>query len=185
MSLGIKLINNQVVGKITSLPSNWETGDFQNRFLPVEEVNANYNPTTQIRTGPSYEIQTDKVIATYTVEDRNLDDVKADRKTYIESKRDIAENEDIVYGGKTYQCDEKSRSALNIRKSTTLETGDLPADFKWINKDNSKTTFGVADIKDLGLAMANRSNEVFIKARDLKDQIDVATTINEVMAIDW
>ena len=58
-------------------------------WLPVRYVNEAHDPAVQVRTGPVYAIETDEVVATYTVRDKTAQELADDQRT-----QDVAELRD-------------------------------------------------------------------------------------------
>ena len=107
------------------------------------------------------------------------------KKREITKKRDEAINGGVEYTGKVFQSSEKDRNLLTSTISLFSITKQVPEGFKWIAKDNEAVSFTLEDLIALGGVMANAVNASMIKARNLKDQIEQATSLEELDLITW
>ena len=105
------------------------------------------------------------------------------KKREITQKRDEAINGGVEYKGKIFQSAEKDR---NLLTSTTLLfsiTGQVPEGFKWIAKDNEAVSFTLEGLSTLGGIMANAVNLHTMKARELKDKVEKANSVEALEKI--
>ena len=107
------------------------------------------------------------------------------KKREITKKRDEAINGGVEYKGKVFQSSEKDRNLLTSTISLFSITKQVPEGFKWIAKDNEAVSFTLEDLIALGGVMANAVNASMIKARNLKDQIEQASSLEELDLITW
>ncbi|QYH12660.1 DUF4376 domain-containing protein [Campylobacter jejuni] len=107
------------------------------------------------------------------------------KKREITRKRDEAINGGVEYNGKVFQSSEKDRNLLTSTISLFSITKQVPEGFKWIAKDNEAVSFSLEDLIALGGVMANAVNASMIKARNLKDQIEQASSLEELDLITW
>lgn len=107
------------------------------------------------------------------------------KKREITKNRDEAINGGVEYNGKVFQSSEKDRNLLTSTISLFSITKQVPEGFKWIAKDNEAVSFTLEDLIALGGVMANAVNASMIKARNLKDQIEQATSLEELDLITW
>lgn len=59
----------------------------------------------------------------------------------------------------------------------------MPEGFKWIAKDNEAVDFTLQDLINLGSVMANAVNLHTMKARELKDKVEKAKSIEALEKI--
>ena len=121
-----------------------------------------------------------------------LEEVKLQRKEYIKQKRNDAEAATpFLYDGSLFDYDPLSRERINsavIGSTIAAVSGVIPTSTvvaAWRLYDNSERDMTVADWLAFKQAEIARSTECFTKAARLKSDIESATTIEAVNAIDW
>lgn len=105
------------------------------------------------------------------------------KKVEITGKRDEAINGGVEYKGKVFQSGEKDRNLLTSTISLFSITKAVPEGFKWIAKDNEAVDFTLQDLINLGGVMANAVNLHTMKARELKDKVEKAKSIEALEKI--
>lgn len=105
------------------------------------------------------------------------------KKREITKKRDEAINGGVEYKGKVFQSGEKDRNLLTSTISLFSITKAVPEGFKWIAKDNEAVDFTLQDLINLGGVMANAVNLHTMKARELKDKVEKAKSIEALEKI--
>lgn len=105
------------------------------------------------------------------------------KKREITGKRDEAINGGVEYKGKVFQSGEKDRNLLTSTISLFSVTKAVPEGFKWIAKDNEAVDFTLEDLINLGGVMANAVNLHTMKARELKDKVEKAKSIEALEKI--
>ncbi|EHE0559436.1 DUF4376 domain-containing protein [Campylobacter upsaliensis] len=105
------------------------------------------------------------------------------KKAEITKKRDEAINGGVEYKGKVFQSAEKDRNLLTSTISLFSITKQVPEGFKWIAKDNEAVSFTLEDLIALGGLMANAVNLHTMKARELKDEVEKANSIEALEKI--
>lgn len=105
------------------------------------------------------------------------------KKAEITKKRDEAINGGVEYKGKVFQSGEKDRNLLTSTISLFSVTKAMPEGFKWIAKDNEAVSFTLEDLIALGGVMANAVNLHTMKARELKDKVEKAKSIEALEKI--
>lgn len=105
------------------------------------------------------------------------------KKAEITKKRDEAINGGVEYKGKVFQSGEKDRNLLTSTISLFSITKAVPEGFKWIAKDNEAVDFTLEDLINLGSVMANAVNLHTMKARELKDKVEKAKSIEALEKI--
>ena len=87
-------------------------------------------------------------------------------------------NEPYSLNGKLYQL-----NSADLSYFETLFNGADEIDF--ILNDNSVTKLNKSDFETLKQMLAQRRNELMLKLRDLKNQIDSADSVKKVKEIKW
>ena len=105
------------------------------------------------------------------------------KKREITGKRDEAINGGVEYKGKVFQSGEKDRNLLTSTISLFSVTKAVPEGCKWIAKDNEAVDFTLEDLINLGGVMANAVNLHTMKARELKDKVEKAKSIEALEKI--
>ena len=120
-----------------------------------------------------------------------LEEVKSQRKSYINSRRNQAEAATpFEYDGSLLDYDSLSRERINsaVVGSTIAAIGGTPTSTvvaTWRLYDNTERNMTIADWLAFKQAEITRSGACHSKATQLKESIDNATTIEEVNAIEW
>ncbi|ECP9363146.1 TPA: DUF4376 domain-containing protein [Campylobacter jejuni] len=118
-------------------------------------------------------------------EDAKLKYAKEFKKDEIDKAKDNAIEGGVSYKDKIFQSAEKDRNLLTSTVSLFAITKQLPEGFVWISKDNEAVPFTLEELIELGGIMANSVNTNTIKARNLKDKVEQAQTLEEIEAIKW
>ena len=122
--------------------------------------------------------------AVFTAPVKPLEMVKADKLVELKSMRDNLEVEPIEYNGNVFDYDEKARDRINAAIISLELLGD-EASLSWTTADNKEAVVTANDLKMVIANVAIRSNELHVKYRELKEQVNNATTVEEVNAIEW
>lgn len=131
----------------------------------------------------------------FTEEDL-LNRAKEAKKNEIEAAKTAAMNGGVEYkkGNKTYkfQSDDYTRNMLTSTAAAFKDPSeedstkqDLPSSFTWISLDNTMVPFTMADVRALGLIMAQHVQTCTFKARQLKDAAIAAKSQEELQKIQW
>ena len=113
-----------------------------------------------------------------------LDEIKQAKLVELKSMRDNLEVEPIEYNGNLFDYDEKARDRINAA-IISLELAPVGTSLSWTTADNKEATVTANDLKMVIANVAIRSNELHVKYRTLKEQVNNATTVEEVNAIEW
>lgn len=113
----------------------------------------------------------------------DIADAKADAWIRIKKERTAAEFSTFDWGAHTFQCDEASQMRIQAAVQTAML--DDTTSLIWTLADNSTQTFAAAEIKQIGQALANHVNTCHERGRILRQQIQAATTQEELEAIAW
>ena len=111
-----------------------------------------------------------------------LDEAKANKIAEFKSIRDAKEVDDIQVNGYLYDYDEKARERINAAIIALDLTGDT---ITWTLADNTDKEVSANDLRFVIAMVAQRSNELHVKYRNLKERVENATTKEQVEAIVW
>lgn len=116
----------------------------------------------------------------------SLEDLKLFKRYEINSERDNArKTEGAEYDGDIFDIDEVSQSNILAQIKVAEIIGDPKATYNYRSKTNTDHLLTLAQLQELGLAIAVKVNAIYVKSWDLKAQVDKATTAEEVEAIKW
>ncbi|AGS81225.1 hypothetical protein (endogenous virus) [Campylobacter phage CP8] len=134
------------------------------------------------------DIYYDFLIAT-TQESNKLDILKEKKRYEIQSNRDKALENGIVYNGHTFQTREKDK--LNINGAVTnlmldIQSGtNSVSEIIWIDINDEKVTFNPQEFLKFASMVTYNTQEITFKANILKAKIEAAKTIEELEKIQW
>ena len=149
---------------------------FENDY-PIEAVLwANENNAYVLQNGITFTIMANPV--------PTLDEIKQAKIVELKSMRDSLEVKPIEYNGNLFDYDEKARDRINAA-IISLELLGSEATLSWTTADNNEAIVTADDLKMVIANVAIRSNELHVKYRTLREQVDEATTVEEVNAINW
>lgn len=115
-----------------------------------------------------------------------LNEIKAEKRAEINGDRDNArKTEGAEYDGDIFDIDEVSQSNILAQIKVAEIIGDPKATYNYRSKTNTDHLLTLAQLQELGLAIAVKVNAIYVKSWDLKAQVDKATTAEEVEAIKW
>lgn len=118
---------------------------------------------------------------------RTLDEVKADKRQQINGARDTAEQSGFDYLGKRLDSDQVSvaRITVVVQAAQVAIAAGQPFEVTWTAQDNSHLVMDAQQVVGMPIALATNANTLHQRAAQLKAQIDAATTIAEVEAVNW
>lgn len=115
-----------------------------------------------------------------------LDKLKEFKKDEINNERDNARKiEGAEYDGDIFDIDEVSQSNILAQIKVAEIIGDPKATYNYRSKTNTDHLLTLAQLQELGLAIAGKVNAIYVKSWDLKARVDMATTEEEVESIKW
>lgn len=114
-----------------------------------------------------------------THEEEPIEYFKNRRIEILKMQRDKAEVEPIEYKGNLYDYDDKARDRINAA-IIALELQGEGATIEWTTADNADTPVTANDLKMIIAAVAVRSNALHTAYRKAKEQVEAATTKEEV-----
>lgn len=113
----------------------------------------------------------------------DLDKEKAIRWKAIKQGRQDQEFSAFTWNNHTFQCDQASQ--MRIQSAVQAALVDDGLSMVWTLADNTTQTFTATQIKQIGQALANHVNACHERGRILRQQIQAATTQEELEAIAW
>ena len=117
-----------------------------------------------------------------------LDELKFAKLAELKSMRDTLEVEPITYNGNNFDYDEKARDRINaaiIALDVRTQLTGTEATISWTTADDSDATVTANDLRGVIANVALRSNELHIRYRELKEQVEQCTTKEELESIMW
>ena len=108
---------------------------------------------------------------------------KENKWLIIKAHRDDQEFSSFEWQGHTFQSDEVSQR--RILGAVQLATLDTSTSIAWTLADNTVQTFNATQLQQIGQALATHVNGCHIKARSLRDQIDLSETQADLDNISW
>ena len=108
-----------------------------------------------------------------------LDVIKTAKIAELKSTRDNLETEPIEYNGNHYDYDDNARDRINVAIIALNITGQS---IEWTTSDNTNVIVTADDLRGV---IVMRSNELHVKYRKLKEQIEACTTKEELDKIQW
>lgn len=161
---------------------------FKGAALPEYNENHVYViDVTKLKVKPNYNWiynETTKAFSDPSIP-QTLDEAKQKKSEEIDMARGIyllPEN-GIQYMGSTFDLTKDTYNNISGAAGTIALVGELPADFAWIDFNNNRVPMTLDQFKGFAALIAQRLNYGFMHSNELKIQVDVATTIEQVLAI--
>ena len=115
---------------------------------------------------------------------RSLDDLKAEKWESLKAERSKAEGGTFVWNGHTIDADMARLNGAATSVMIAQAAGQSYSDV-WTLADNSTMPVTGSDILSMGLALAAHVSACHARGRLLRQQIENATTREEVDAVTW
>lgn len=112
----------------------------------------------------------------------SLEETKANKIALMKAKRDAEEVKPIAYNGNWFDFDDKARDRINSAIIALSITGQS---IEWTSADNTNVLVTADDLRGVIAAVAMRSNELHVKYRQLKEQVEACTTKEALEKIVW
>lgn len=113
----------------------------------------------------------------------DLEMLKALRWAQMKQMRDFAAAQPIDVGGQRFDADAKSVD--NIRGAIQGMEISGATSIAWTLFDNTVATLTLEQLRAVGVAILSRVDACYQRARDLRAQIETATTAEAVAAVVW
>lgn len=114
----------------------------------------------------------------------SIDVARVSAKQRITRARNAEESGGFTAYGKLFDSDEKAIQRISVGVQAAQVIG-AAFSTEWTCKDNSTITLDSTQMEALPVFMAMAANTLHVKARDLKAQIEAATTLEEIEAVVW
>ena len=160
----VKLDNNIVFNVLDHNPNGLYHIEFLKECVQApDNVQENwiYNPNDGTFSKPDYRS---------AFLERKMKQIVKNRATKLE--------EGILYNGKRFDSDQKSRDNITGVLQAINLGWKLPSNFVWMSYDNEKVSFTEEDIKQLALMITQFVNDVYNKSFQLKDQLQLLYDLN-------
>lgn len=119
----------------------------------------------------------------------SLDELKQQKHDEINAERDKAEQGGFEYMGKTFDSDQVScirmTCAAQSLQAVSLQEGLGDITITWTCQDNSTIDLNAEQLSGLVIALAQWSNKCHQRATELKEQVELAQSQEELEKIVW
>ena len=112
----------------------------------------------------------------------SLEETKANKIALMKAERDNEEVKPIVYNGNLFDYDSKARDRIN---AAIIALDVSKGQIAWTTADNTEVMVTADDLRGVIAAVALRSNELHVKYRQLKEQVEACTTKEALEKIIW
>lgn len=113
-----------------------------------------------------------------------LEELKQAKIAEFKAIRDAEEVEPIEYNGNLFDYDDKARDRINSA-IIALDVMGADSTIEWTTADNTNVTVTANDLRGVIANVAVRSNQLHVKYRELKEQIEKCNTKEELDNIQW
>ncbi|EDO9453824.1 DUF4376 domain-containing protein [Campylobacter coli] len=118
-------------------------------------------------------------------EEELLNEAKELKINEINAKKENILNGGFSFKGKIYQSSNEDQLRINGAVTNALVNPNLIPYIDWIALDNSTTSFSVDEFKLFASSMAYFIQQTIFRAKDLKEKIRNATSLEELNLITW
>lgn len=115
-------------------------------------------------------------------EEEPLEVLRQRKIAELKYQRDKAEVQPIEYNGHSYDYDDKARDRINAA-IIALELQGEGASIDWTTADNQDVKVTANDLRMVIAAVAVRSNTLHMAYRKAREQVEAASTAEEVEAV--
>lgn len=120
--------------------------------------------------------------AVFTAPAKTIEQLKADKINEFKFKRDSLEVEPISYQGYRFDYNDKARDRIG---AAIIALDVSKGQIAWTTADNTEVMVNADDLRGVIAAVAVRSNDLHIKYRELKEQVEACTTKEALEKIVW
>lgn len=120
-------------------------------------------------------------------DDRTLEQVRAQQWAQIKAERAAREFGGMVWDGSPFDTDEVSQRRIQgaVQLAVIAQAAQQPFSIGWTLADDSVRTLDGADMIAVGMALAQHVGSLHETGRLLRQQIDEAATVADVIAVSW
>lgn len=119
---------------------------------------------------------------TVTTEEESLESVKEHKILTLKTQRDSLEVEPITYQGYSFDYDSKARERISAA-IIALEVAGVSATLTWTTSNNQDVKVTASDLRGVIAQVALRSDTLHTAYRKAKEKVEVASTKEEVEAV--
>ena len=112
----------------------------------------------------------------------SLDELKQSKINELKTIRDTEEIKPISYQGYRFDYNDKARDRIN---AAIIALDVSKGQIAWTTADNTEVMVNADDLRGVIAAVALRSNELHVKYRQLKEQIEACATKEQLEKIEW
>ena len=120
--------------------------------------------------------------ALFTAPAKTIEQLKSDKINEFKFKRDSLEVKPISYQGYRFDYDDKARDRIS---AAIIALDVSKGQIAWTTADNTEVMVNADDLRGVIAAVAMRSNELHVKYRQLKEQVEACTTKEQLEKIEW
>jgi len=117
------------------------------------------------------------------IDNRSLEDAKVDQWTKVKAARNLADAQGFTWDGSTFDSDLTSQS--RIAGAVQLAMMSPAFEIEWTLKDNTMRTLDATEMMQVGAALGVHVSTLFAQGATLRQAILNATTVEEVLAVNW
>lgn len=117
----------------------------------------------------------------------DLEKAKTTKLQELKKSRNLKESGGFAWDGSVFDSDPQSQLRLQgaVQLAQMSAASSTPFSIEWTLKDNTVRTLSGSDMIAVGLALAGHITAVHELYRDLKNEVDTATTVQQVDSISW
>lgn len=119
---------------------------------------------------------------TVLTEEESLESVKEHKILTLKTQRDSLEVEPITYQGYSFDYDSKARERISAA-IIALEVAGVSATLTWTTSNNQDVKVTASDLRGVIAQVALRSDKLHTAYRKAKEKVEVASTKEEVEAV--
>lgn len=119
---------------------------------------------------------------TVLTEEESLESVKEHKILTLKTQRDSLEVEPITYQGYSFDYDSKARERISAA-IIALEVAGVSATLTWTTSNNQDVKVTASDLRGVIAQVALRSDTLHTSYRKAKEKVEVASTKEEVEAV--
>lgn len=112
----------------------------------------------------------------------SLEELKQAKINELKNIRDNEEVKPISYQGYRFDYNDKARDRIS---AAIIALDVSKGQIAWTTADNTEVMVNADDLRGVIAAVAMRSNELHVKYRKLKEQVEACTTKEQLEKIEW
>ncbi len=136
-----------------------------------------------VETVTTFDPEKAEVTNTYKYERQPLDEISADLKNRVESKRDSLYFEGFEFQGNKFESNVNNRSNIQlVLLNAIVDESSFPSNLAWKSLSGELIEMDLSTFKLFAKALGDFTSSLFIKERQIKDAISAAGTYEELRA---